>query len=240
MEPLYIAVCEDMPQEADRLLAMLQSSSVPTSCTVFSSGEALLGQYRPGLFDLLLMDVYMSGATGIQTVERIRAVDEEVPVAFITTSLDFTRESYRLFALSYLEKPVGQRELERVLEIARLKKENRPALVLSRNGARERIPLTEIVYLEQRARRLLVHLRGGREIPFYEKLSAMPEQLSGQPFFFCHKSFCASLPHVQRIDAGLRCFGMDDGSNVPIRRESMAGAKKAFEDYLFSRTRGGL
>lgn len=240
MEPLRVALCEDVPKDRQTLLTLLQSIPIRTECVVFSSGEALLEVYRPFLFDLLLLDIYMGSLTGIETAAKIRETDEEVPIAFVTTSQDFTRESYRLSALSYLEKPVSQKKLTEILELARMKKENRPALVLHRSGAEEKIPLSEILFLEQRARRLLVHLRGGEERAFYEKLSAVEPQLEGKPFFVSHKSYCVNLSLVRRIDSELRCFEMTDGSNVPIRRESMSRAKRAYEDFLFSRARNGV
>ena len=239
MEPLRVAVCEDMPEEREAILALLARCAIPTEPDVFSDGESLLKAYRPRRYDALLMDICMNGLSGVQTVEKIRAVDEEVPVAFITSSPDYTRESYRLSALSYLEKPVREKELLRVLELARLQKENRPVLVLSRNGSEEKLPLADILYLEQRGRRLAVCLPG-RENLFYGKLSEAVKQLEGHPFFSCHKSYCANLAQVRRIDPELRCFVMSDGSNVPIRRESMASAKKAYETYLFSHTREGI
>lgn len=85
----------------------------------------------------------------------------------------------------------------------------------------------------------MVHLRGGEERAFYEKLSAVEPQLEGKPFFVSHKSYCVNLSLVRRIDSELRCFEMADESNVPIRRESMSRAKRAYEDFLFSRARNG-
>lgn len=237
MEPLRVAVCEDDPREQESLLALLNGSSVPTACSVFPSGEALLEVYRPALFDLLLLDIYMGKLTGIQTVEKIREFDEDVPIAFLSSSLDFTRESYRLSVFSYMEKPASQKEIDRILRLALLKRESRPVLTLRRGGVQERIPHAEIIYLEQQARRLCLHLIGGREELFYEKLSAIEPQLGSESFFPCHKSYCVNLSHVRRIDRELKAFVMADGSNVPIRRESMASAKKAYEDYLFAKTR---
>ena len=75
---------------------------------------------------------------------------------------------------------------------------------------------------------------------FYEKLSAVEPQLEGKPFFVSHKSCCVNLSLVRRIDPELRCFEMADGSNVPIRRESMSRAKRAYEDFLFFRARNGV
>ena len=122
MEPLHIAICDDLPQEQETLLSMLAQSPLQTSCTLFRSGEELLEAFQPGAFDLLLVDIYMEGITGVEAVRRIREADEDVPVAFTTTSTDHTLESYRLSALKYLEKPVRQKDLNDLLRMVKLLK----------------------------------------------------------------------------------------------------------------------
>ena len=45
MEPLRVALCEDVPKDRQTLLTLLQSIPIRTECVVFSSGEALLEVY---------------------------------------------------------------------------------------------------------------------------------------------------------------------------------------------------
>ena len=104
-EPLNIAICEDSPEDEKILLDILKDASIPSIPTVFRSGEDLLRDYEPLTYDLLLSDIYMTGITGVETVSRIRQVDEEIPVAFVTSSPDHTLESHRLSVLKYIEKP---------------------------------------------------------------------------------------------------------------------------------------
>ncbi|MDD2958474.1 MAG: LytTR family DNA-binding domain-containing protein [Lachnospiraceae bacterium] len=238
MEPLKIAICEDMHNEEEKLLALLQKSSIPTSCTVFTSGEALLYAYQPQIFDLLLMDIYMGGITGVETITKIRETDEEIPVAFITTSTDHALESYRLSALKYIEKPFKQKDIEDILKLVLLKKNNVPSLMIQKNGKAEKIPFSQILYLEQQTHRLNIYLKNGEMVLIYEKLSALFSQLAEQDFFNSHKSFSVNLSFVRFIDTELKCFVMQNGRNVPIRRESMGKAKKALENFLFHKTRG--
>lgn len=238
MEPLRVAVCEDQAAEREALLALLAACGVPSTPTAFSSGEELLAAYRPGDFDLLLMDIYMDGITGIETVERVRQVDPAVPVAFLTTSTDHAMESYRLSALMYLEKPVKREKIGEMLELARLKRDSAPALTVFRAGEPERVPLADILWMEQQGRQVLIAPRRGRTLAVYDKLSALMPQLEGRPFFQPHKSFCVHLAFVREIDPELRCFVMADGKNVPIRRDMMGRARRAWEDFLFAQTRG--
>ena len=237
-EELNIAICEDTPKEAEKLLALIRQSAIPARCTVFTSGEALLDTYQPQAFDLLLMDIYMGGITGVETVTKIREQDEEIPVAFITTSADHALVGFRLSALKYIEKPYQKKAIDDILELARLKKGNLPSLIVQQYGKAEKVPFAQILYIEQQSHQCNIYLRQGEVISIYEKLSAISKQLEGQPFFNPHKSFSVNLAFVRLIDTELKCFVMWDHKNVPIRRESMGKAKKALEAFLFQRTRG--
>ena len=79
-EPLKIAICEDTKSEEEQLLSILNQITIPTECTIFQCGENLLKTYRPQKFDLLLMDIYMDGITGVEAISKIREIDEDIPV----------------------------------------------------------------------------------------------------------------------------------------------------------------
>ena len=69
----------------------------------FSSGETLIAACRAGeRFDLILLDIYMAGITGVDTARALRLLDPEVQLAFLTTSPDFALEAIGLEALHYL------------------------------------------------------------------------------------------------------------------------------------------
>ena len=121
MNTLNVAICEDNRLELTYLLNIINESTIPTTCTTFNSGEDFIKDYEVGVYDLIYMDIYMKGMTGIDTIKTIREVDPNVLVAFTTTSLDFTLESYRLDAIKYIEKPVSKKAVTDLLELALLK-----------------------------------------------------------------------------------------------------------------------
>ena len=125
-----------------------------------------------------------------------------------------------------------------ILELAWLKKVHAPSLAVQWNGNEDLIPLSGLLYLEQQEHVVHIHLKGGAVQYVYKKLSDMAGQLTGQPFFQPHKSFLVHLAFVRNINAGLKCFVMSDGKNIPIRRELMGKARRAWEDWLFAHTRG--
>ena len=72
MEHLQVAVCDDSIEEQKQLLTMIQETNKHVKVRVFNDGEALLKNYIPSQYDLIFMDIYMTGMTGIDTVTAIR------------------------------------------------------------------------------------------------------------------------------------------------------------------------
>ena len=50
----------------------------------------------------------------------------------------------------------------------------------------ERFALSDIMYIEQRARQIFIHLKENEEISCYEKLSDLSDQLPTELFFLPH------------------------------------------------------
>jgi two-component system nitrogen regulation response regulator GlnG len=86
-------------------------------------GLTLLKKQQP---DVLLLDIVLPGTTGIELFERIREIDERVPVIFITAGgeSDTAIEAMKLGALDFLLKPLDVTRVKELvaqaLEIRRL------------------------------------------------------------------------------------------------------------------------
>ncbi|MCI8512251.1 MAG: response regulator transcription factor [Lachnospiraceae bacterium] len=237
MEPLQAAVCENDQNEQEKLLAILQKSELPVEASVYCCGEDFLRDYQRGRFDLVFMDIYMDGLNGVDVVAKLREAEDPVPVAFVTTSTEHALEGYRLDVLKYIEKPLKEHAVRELLQLAHLKKEHMPRLLLKKNGRELSLPFERILYAEQKDHRLYLYLTGGETIQINERLDAVEPQFAGQPFFRCHKSYLVNLSYVEELDRELMMFVMKEGHSVYIRRESMSKARKAFEAYLFAAAR---
>lgn len=234
---LRIAVCEDTQSELDSLLAILDASKIPLTYTVFRTGEELLQIYQVNSFDLIFMDIYMGGLTGIETVAELRKIDEAVNIAFTTTCLDFTLESYRLDALKYIEKPVRPRAINELLQLVQLKVENVPKLTVTIKGHEVQIPLTEILCIEQKGNYFFIHRLGDEPIKVAGKIPPLLDQLDPDAFYQCHKSYIVHFAFVKALNKEFLMFEMMEGDNVHIKRDGFWKTKKAYEDYLFTKAR---
>ncbi len=52
--------------------------------TTFNDPIEALSRFKPGLFDLLILDIRMPGMNGFQLYHKIRDIDDKVKVCFLT------------------------------------------------------------------------------------------------------------------------------------------------------------
>lgn len=234
---LNIAICEDSLKEQEALIHIIENSEFASNLFVFDRGEKLLENFSVGKFDIIFMDIYMTGLNGVETVSEIRKIDDDVSIAFTTTSTDFTLESYRLGALKYIEKPVTSKAVYDLLELVHLKKQSLPQLKLKIKGQWIDVSFDQILYIEQKSHHLFLFLTGGEILRANEKLDNIMEQFEGKSFYRCHKSYLVNLAYIKNLDKELIVFKMKEGKNVHIRRESLSEARKIFESYLLEMTK---
>jgi DNA-binding response OmpR family regulator len=84
--------------------------------TTFNDPVEALSEFRPGLYDLLILDIRMPGMNGFQLYRKIRDVDNKVKVCFLT-AFDESRAEFRTSfpfleeVKCYLKKPITVRDL---------------------------------------------------------------------------------------------------------------------------------
>ena len=115
----------------------------------FSNGRALLKAFSPGKYQILFLDIYMPGYSGMQAAQEIREQDEHCFLAFTTTSEEHALESYGVYAAGYLLKPYSREQLYEVMDWCM---EHMPPLSRALNVLSDRenvsLPLREIRYIE--------------------------------------------------------------------------------------------
>lgn len=237
MSELSIAVCEDNKNEQINLLKILEKTDYEYKIDIFSSGEEFLNSFYACKYDLIFMDIYMSGMTGVDTVAKIRSIDKHVPIAFITTSLEHTMDGYIYHVNRYLPKPLKEDDVFEVLSLAIYEKKNLPSLHLKSGYSEYEIPYIRIRYIEQSGHNMLLHLTGGREVNINYKISDVLNKLPAPPFLQCHKSYIVNLTHVKFVNKDLLMIEMSEGGTVYVRRNSMKDVEEQYKKYMFESTR---
>lgn len=118
-----IAICDDEISEQDKIEQMLKdyhalSASGQFFIRRFENSENLFLQitaenYQP---DLILMDIYMPGSSGIETARKLWDLGNACRIVFMTSSQEHALEAFGVDAFSYLVKPVSSNKLFSALD----------------------------------------------------------------------------------------------------------------------------
>jgi DNA-binding NtrC family response regulator len=89
-------------------------------CLEASSGSNALETFQPGRFDLVVLDYRMPDLDGLETLKRVRRLDQDVPILFVTAygSKDLALQALREGAYDYFTKPFDVEEMRVVVRRA--------------------------------------------------------------------------------------------------------------------------
>lgn len=235
-EKMKIAVCEDNNKERKALCEQIKTAmarqDVEAEIEEFGTAEELLKAAKKIFFSMFFLDFLLPGISGMDAALKLRREGNYSPVVFTTVTKDYLSQSFSsVWAVHYLLKPVEQEGVDeaffralKVLEGA----EKSLKIMVSRHF--ERIPYSDIYYIEGNNRNCIVHTRTGTYNP-YESVQGMTEKLADSRFLRSHRSYVINLDHVIAVQRGKAV--MRDDMLIPIRRGETELVRRAWEERKF-------
>ena len=113
-----ILIVDDDPAVQATIRIVLERAG--HAVVVADDGSRGLAIFEAGSFDLLILDIFMPGMDGIETMKLIHQRQPLIPILVISgrpisadasTAPDFLKMATRLGAISSLQKPFGPAEL---------------------------------------------------------------------------------------------------------------------------------
>jgi CheY-like chemotaxis protein len=99
------------------LFKIILESDARLKVDSFSDPIVALENFRPGLYDLLLIDIAMPKMNGFELYDKIRELDKKVKISFVTASELFyeemRKEAFLEFdtTICFIRKPIGNPDL---------------------------------------------------------------------------------------------------------------------------------
>jgi len=123
-----ILIVDDEAGIRDSLAGVLTDEGYSASSA--ESGEACLERLRKGAFDVVLLDIWLPGIDGLETLERIRQLDNPPEVIMISGhgTIETAVRATKLGAYDFLEKPLSLDKtlilVKNAVESKKLEREN--------------------------------------------------------------------------------------------------------------------
>lgn len=236
---MRIAICDDINADKHCLFNSINGYSQARFINVvimeYDSGEALLANFTKDMFDIIFLDIYMHGLSGIDTAKKMREIDKDCLLVFATTSREHAIDGFALNAIHYLVKPVN---IEKIAEVF-----NRCKKIL--NAAKQyievisdrllvKILVKSINYIEVYDKACFIY-KDSEVIKVYVTLEEIAKKLDGRNFLRCHRSYIVNMQAI--VNVADNDFILKAGKKVPIRQTEKQTIKQKYLDFLFSLAR---
>ena len=230
---IHIALVEDEAEVRAQLQGYVQRHTrqygTEFAVTEFADGMELLDDYRP-VYDILFLDVEMKHLDGMTTAERIRQMDADVILIFITNMAQYAIRGYSVGALDYVLKPVPYFAFSQQLlkAVARLEKRAKRYLTVPVEGGLRRLDTASIYYLESEGHRVHFYTDEG-DFSAPGALKTFEEKLADCPFARCNSGYLVNLAQVQAVQQNTVQVGPYE---LQISRPKRKAFLAALTDYI--------
>ncbi len=170
----------------------------------------------------------MNDLLGIDAARKIRSLHYNGQIVFLTSSPDFAVDGYDVEAAGYLLKPLSQDKLSRVMARILLNSDSGIYQVRQRSNVIQ-IPYHDILFVESRNSKCILHRNGGVTYTIYKHLSQIEEELSDIRFLRCHQSYLVNMDYIDQVD---KQFHLNSGDTVLIRQRDLRAIRQSYLDYL--------
>ena len=203
----------------------------------FSRAEDIIAAFEPGMYDLLILDIYMEVISGMQAAQVIRERDREVSIVFLTSSEEHMLEGYRVFADGYFMKPLSEHEedfAQTFRHIFPKLLEHYKELTVHSGGLEFSVPYRNISYIDIDWRhQLCLHLLDqdlSISMSYDECRNIL---LEDERFLECHHRILVNMDTIKSM--GKEDFLLQNGRKIPISQRKQKEAKAKYMHYLVHR-----
>ena len=233
---IFIALVDDCASERSNLKNALTEAFEDENIKIdtlkeYEDGNVLIQDMSDTRFDFIFLDIYMGTINGIETAEKIRTLDQDVKIIFVTSSNDFASESFSVNASHYVLKPITRDKVREVLERCNLNDVMKNRCIFLPDG--QKLLVRSIMYTTYYNHVISIHLCNDTIVKTRLQQSRMESLLSDFSFFIsCSKGTIVNFNFVKDIEE--EYFIMENEEVISISRRRKKDVREAFKNFLFS------
>lgn len=236
MKVLHIVTVDDTDSDrkwlTEKLETYLRTRHIHYVLSAFSSGEEFLLALSDHWFDIVFMDIYMGGMTGLEAAQALRAKDRDCKLIFLTSSEEFMRQGFSLNSAHYLIKPVKDEDFLQAMENCRIRRECQvPFLTIVSERASIQVDTLDILYIDIENRNVYIHTKD-KTFPAGRNFSKVTELLlEDKRFLLCNKGLLVNMDFIASLE---ECnFVLVNNERLPIAPRRKKELAAYYHRYTF-------
>ena len=150
---IKIAIVEDEFSQTELMREYVarycKEKNIKYSITTFGNGLDFVTGYRPG-FDAVFMDIKMPLIDGMEAAEKLREVDKDVVLIFVTNMAQLAIKGYKVNAMDFMVKPVSYFDFSLEMDkiCAEHQRRSTDFVWVKSSGILRRVDYEDIYYIE--------------------------------------------------------------------------------------------
>lgn len=230
---INVAIIEDDSAATDLLLEYFKrfQENVEEEFAFFTFSKAILFLTNyTAKYDLIFMDIDLPDINGMVAARKLRELDRNVTLIFVTNMARFAVKGYEVEAYDFIVKPVSYANF--VLKLKRalnyLKSKAKTSVLIPVDDGKICLTTDEIKFVEFKDRKIVYHTTRGI---FYARgaLTAVEKNLNDPHFIRCNSCYLVNLRFVTAV-SGFSLFV--DEEELLISHPRKAAVIRAINNYF--------
>ena len=224
---------------ANSIRSLLDLKKIPSQIHTFTDSSVFLSSLKECQYDLICLDVIMAPLDGTQVAKRIREIDKNVSLVFISSNENKVFSCFEYNPIGFVRKTNFINDIQTMMShflddvLPSFHKTN--FLQIKTGGETRLLDIEKIVYIESNRNYQEIHVEGKDDAVRVRKpISELEKDLADYGFLRVHKGFLVNYRYIIRFNASE--VSLRHGPRIPLSRNK---SDEIIENYL-SLTRSSL
>ena len=237
---MIIAVCDDEKDILDNNIFMinriLEKYQYECECEGFTDGRVLLDNAlkKHIHYDIYILDINLITMSGLDMARKIREVQKDSLIIFLTNYDKFAIEAFDVHAFNYILKPISEESFEIQLEECLNYLEEKKVLYYFKyNRSIMSVHYNHIYYFESQKRKVKI-ITYDSEYEYYDTLKDVAKKIGENIFVRVHTSYVVNMEHIRRFNGNK--ITLDNKMEIPVSKKYSNHFNKQYMRYIRKRS----
>jgi len=236
---IQILVCDDEINQVEFISSLLQAYRNDFTIVKETSSSKLIENLEKIQIDIAFLDIEMENYNGIEVGRRIRKLNKDAIIVYITGFKDYALNAFEIRAFNYIIKPITEGKFNRVMKEVLLRykqiKEYQSTKKIFSFKTKDkiiRLNTNDIYCFEKVLRKVKVYTRDDT-YKFYGTLKDIIKKLDMESFLQVHQGYVVNKSKIVELN-GEQIYFKDIDLSIPVSRRLKGLVKEALEENLFN------
>ena len=218
----------------DNLVRAFAERNRNLAVDLFADGQEFFSMFEKHYhYDVLFLDIEMSGLSGFEICRRVREIKPDMLVVFISGREELVFQSFEVQPFRFIRKGSFSQQCSALADAVIEELERRAEKIISVTEPLSHdiysFDIRKISYIEASNKDCLINTTAG-ETRIKCKFSQLEELLRNEPFLKVHRSYLVNCSYIFYI--GKTSLSLTTGVEIPLSRGRAEEIKAAYMRYI--------